>query len=204
MRKSFLFLIFIYLSIDSKGQDQNQEALSEIKKFQDELNQEYKDPDESPLEPSERKKFKRHDFFASDLKFRVNARLDRNVDNEIFQMKTSTTRLAKYRKYAIASFQISGQEFRLTIYQSIDLMSKPEYKDHLFLPFTDNTTGESTYGGGRYLDLKIIDGNDMTIDFNKAYNPYCAYSNRYSCPKVPEENNLPVEILAGVRYNDKH
>ena len=80
----------------------------------------------------------------------------------------------------------------------------PQYKNHLFFPFTDLTTGSITYGAGRYIDLTIPkSGNTIVIDFNKAYNPFCAYSDGYSCPLVPADNNLDTEILAGVKFIGK-
>jgi uncharacterized protein len=87
----------------------------------------------------------------------------------------------------------------LNIYRNIDLSKKKEYKNYLFLPFLDLTSGNESYGGGRYIDMRIPKGNIITIDFNKAYNPYCAYNHKYSCPVVPDENNLNIEIKAGVK-----
>ena len=85
----------------------------------------------------------------------------------------------------------------------MDLMRKDAYKDYLFLPFRDATNGKQTYGGGKYLDLKIPEGNEIIIDFNKSYHPYCAYNaHDYNCPIVPEENTLSLEIKAGVMYDD--
>jgi uncharacterized protein (DUF1684 family) len=87
-------------------------------------------------------------------------------------------------------------------------MAVPEYKDHLFLPFTDLTSGEETYTAGRYIDLSFEDiiDNKVVIDFNKAYNPYCAYvSGKYNCPIPPRENTLSVAILAGEKnYGKEH
>jgi len=83
-------------------------------------------------------------------------------------------------------------------------MNNPEYKDYLFFPFTDLTNNASTYGGGRYIDLRIPQGNVIVLDFNKAYNPSCAYSPKYSCPIVPGENNIDVAITAGVKYEGHH
>jgi uncharacterized protein len=83
-------------------------------------------------------------------------------------------------------------------------LNKPEYKDYLFLPFTDLTNGVQTYQGGRYLDLRIPQGDEIVIDFNQSYNPYCAYSGRYSCPVVPSENHLDMEVLAGVKSLGKY
>ncbi|MBP7982432.1 MAG: DUF1684 domain-containing protein, partial [Kaistella sp.] len=77
------------------------------------------------------------------------------------------------------------------------------YEDYLFLPFRDETNGKETYGGGKYIDLRIPDGNEIVIDFNQSYQPYCAYNAYdYSCPIVPEENFLPLRIEAGVMYDD--
>ncbi|MCK5678470.1 MAG: DUF1684 domain-containing protein, partial [Flavobacteriaceae bacterium] len=92
----------------------------------------------------------------------------------------------------------------LEIYQNQKLILTTDYEDYLFLPFTDKTNGESTYGGGRYLDLKIPDGDTTVIDFNKAYNPYCAYNHKYSCPIPPKANQLDVEINAGVKAYEEH
>jgi uncharacterized protein (DUF1684 family) len=78
-------------------------------------------------------------------------------------------------------------------------MRQEEYRDYLFLPFADLTNGEETYGGGRYLDLTIPTGNTILLDFNKAYNPYCAYNPKYSCPLVPKQNRLDIPIIAGVK-----
>lgn len=83
-------------------------------------------------------------------------------------------------------------------------MATVQYKDYLFFPFTDTTNGNETYDGGRYIDLRIpASGNEIIIDFNKAYNPFCAYSAGYSCPIVPAENNLDIPITVGVRYYKK-
>jgi uncharacterized protein (DUF1684 family) len=87
-------------------------------------------------------------------------------------------------------------------------MTTAQYKDHLFIPFTDATSGEGTYESGRYIDLDIKDitDNKFTIDFNKAYNPYCAYvTGRYNCPIPPVENRLAVAIRAGEKaFGKKH
>ncbi len=87
----------------------------------------------------------------------------------------------------------------LLAYQNLDLLkNKPEYRK-LFVPFNDYTNGVSSYGGGRYLDIDIPAGDKTIIDFNFAYNPYCAYHDRWSCPIPPSENNLDIEVEAGVK-----
>jgi len=81
----------------------------------------------------------------------------------------------------------------------LDLIKKDGFEDYLFLPFSDTTNGNETYIGGRYIDCRIQKDLEWTIDFNKAYNPYCAYNYKYSCPIVPMENDLPIAIIAGVK-----
>ena len=114
-------------------------------------------------------------------------------------MSTSGKTKQQYRVYGIIHFNLHDTAVSLTIYQSRSLMSSEKYKEHLFIPFTDLTSGRETYGGGRYIDLSISDisNNTYIIDFNKAYNPYCAYTTGYNCPIPPKENDLSVAIKAG-------
>ncbi|MNH33262.1 hypothetical protein D3C86_1572800 [compost metagenome] len=114
-------------------------------------------------------------------------------------MPTTTARKPVYEKYGEAHFKLNGKDLVLSIYQSHSLREKAEYKDHLFLPFMDLTNGEESYGGGRFLDLTIPEDDTIVIDFNKAYNPYCAYNHKYSCPIPPKENDMNTEIKAGVK-----
>ena len=99
----------------------------------------------------------------------------------------------------IDDFKLKGQQFNLNIYQNVE----SEDKDYLFLPFSDETNGIESYGGGRYIDLRIPEGNQLTIDFNSAYNPYCAYNDKYSCPLTPRKNHLDVEVKAGIKVFEK-
>ena len=104
-----------------------------------------------------------------------------------------------YQRYALASFILKGKPMQLTLYKSLALAQNPLYSDYLFLPFTDDTNSQTTYGGGRYIDMRTGDIRDgkIIIDFNKAYNPYCAFSGGYSCPKPPDENRLAIAVEAG-------
>ncbi len=114
-------------------------------------------------------------------------------------MKTTGTRLPEYVKYGELIFLLNENEFKLNLYQNVELIKKEGYADYLFLPFSDLTCGKESYLGGRYIDMRIPKGDKVTIDFNKAYNPYCAYNHKYSCPIVPLDNDLEIEILAGVK-----
>jgi len=177
----------------------NSEIVKEIELFQKQLNEEFKNPDTSPLPDRYRKDFDGLDFFKPDTSFRVIASLERTADAIPFMMPTTTDRLSEEVVYGIANFTLNGKNYSLEVYQNLELMETAEYKDYLFLPFLDNTNGEETYTGGRYLDLAISEGNSIVLDFNRAYNPYCVYNKKYSCPIVPKRNNLNVKIKAGVK-----
>lgn len=178
------------------------DKLADILLFQKELNAEFKDPETSPLADRFRIKFETLDFFDPDTNYVIKAEFVRTPEALPFSMPTTTDRESTEVVYAIAKFSINGKPHELEIYQSPDLITQDKYEDYLFLPFTDNTNGEETYGGGRYLDLRIPDGNSIILDFNKAYNPYCAYNKKFSCPLVPAVNNLNTDVKAGVRAFD--
>lgn len=167
--------------------------------FQKKLNSEYADPKISPLMADDLKTFKSLDFFPVSANYSVNATLVKAKGGKVFEMKTSRNYTPKYIKYGTLNFKINGKDFKLAVYQSLELMVQEKYKNHLFLPFSDLTSGKQSYIGGRYIDLEIPKGNTIAIDFNQAYNPYCAYNYKYSCPLVPQENDLKVEIKAGVK-----
>ena len=114
-------------------------------------------------------------------------------------MRTTTDRTPTYQPIGTLEFRLAGKKQRLTVYRSPPLSAKPEYAHSLFVPFTDLTNGAATYGGGRYLDLTGPLGPTVDLDFNKAYNPYCAYGGKYSCPLPPVENHLQVPVTAGVK-----
>jgi len=181
-----------------------EKATDEIKEFRKELNEDYKGMDntKSPLSLEQKDKFKKsggHKFYPINLGLRINADLDTTIESKNINFETTTERIAVYDVYGVATFKVDGKEQKVNIYQSHYLRDKEEYKDHLFLPFNDLTNGGDTYGGGRYIDLKTTDitNNTLTIDFNKAYNPYCAYGDGWNCPIPPPENNLQIAITAG-------
>ena len=168
-------------------------------KFQAELNESFADSLKSPLMEEDLSQFEGLDFYPISEKFIVEAKFIRTKNEKAFQMKTTTARTPIYKKYGELHFKIDGKELKLNVYQNIELNKKPGFDDYLFLPFSDTTCGKESYIGGRYVDTKIQKGKKWTIDFNKAYNPYCAYNYKYSCPIVPLENDLAIEINAGVK-----
>ena len=139
-------------------------------------------------------------FFPIDEKYKVSTRVEKIYEAPWFKMETSGKEKKVYRVYAILHFKVNDSLYKLQVYQSQELMGIKEYVDYLFIPFTDLTTGEESYENGRYIEMKTaeLEGDTYILDFNKAYNPYCAYvSNVYNCPIPPRENDLPVAIRAG-------
>jgi len=196
--------IILLLLISALSCGQSKQSILGETEFQREINSEYKDASKSPLKEKDREKFKGLDFFKFDSVYVVTAKFVRTVDEQPFKMKTTTDRLPEYVKYGELIFDLKGKPFKLNIYQNQDLIKKEGFEDYLFLPFLDNTNGEESYGGGRYIDMRIPDGDTIIVDFNSAYNPYCAYNEKYSCPIVPRENYLDTEVRAGVKAFKKH
>jgi len=155
------------------------------------------------LDSAEAAHFKGICYFGIDKSYIVKAQFKREK-GEKFQMPMSKARVVYYRKYGTLTFAKNDTTCVLTVYENLSLKKNKEYKDYLFLPFKDKTSGHESYGAGRYLDLQKSKEQSWEIDFNLAYHPYCAYSDRYSCPLVPAENKIPVEIRAGECYNGDH
>jgi uncharacterized protein len=176
----------------------SQDFTKENKTFRKKINKEFKNPDESPLTKEDFETFKSLSFFPLNESFSVQAVLVINNLPQLFKMPTTTDRQPIYSTYGELIFTLNGTEYILQVYQNQDLLNKEGFEDYLFVPFTDETNGKETYGGGRYLDFRIPTTESVVVDFNKAYNPYCAYSDRYSCPKVPPINHLPIRVEAGV------
>lgn len=194
MRK---LLIFFLLCSNLTFSQHNEK---EVLKYQKELNDSYLNPESSPLKEDELKDFKGLSFYPYNEKFVVKATLEKLENQPVFKMPTSGTNKPDYKRYGILHFTIDNKKFQLEVYQNLDLIKRKGYKKHLFLPFIDETSGNETYGAGRYLDIEIPDGSEIVLDFNKAYHPYCAYTIGYSCPITPDVNFLKTEILAGVKF----
>ncbi len=172
--------------------------------WQKKMNADFKDATKSPLKKKDREIFSSLDFFKHDSAFIFNANLVKTPNTPFFEMPTSSGDITKERVYGILNFTYKNKTYKLEVYQGEELMTTSGYEDYLFLPFYDDTNGETTYGGGRYIGLKIPDGSTIKIDFNEAYNPYCAYNEKFSCPIVPQNNYLAFKVLAGVKAYKKH
>jgi len=201
MKKIVIIILFL---VATNTNSQESEKIIDVTTFQNDLNEQYADEKKSPLTKEDFKTFESLEFFPIDTSYRVVAKLKYFKNSKPFNMKTTTDRVSVYRVFATATFKIHGEKHVLQIYQSQQLLLTEEFNDYLFLPFTDESNGSSSYGGGRFIDLKVTDQDTIIIDFNKAYNPYCAYSDRYSCAIPPKVNHLNTEILAGVKAYKEH
>jgi uncharacterized protein len=198
MRMNYLFL-FLVTAITSLGQVKKDSIIKNIKVEQEKLVKFYLDSTTTPLAKSERKDFEGIHHFPVNLKYRVVAQLEKFDQKDTVIFPTSSGKKKRYIKYAKANFKIDGKKHSLVLYRMADI-KKLEYAKLLFLPFTDLTSNNETYGGGRYIDLEITDANSILIDFNLCYQPYCAYShNGWNCPIPPQENFVNTKIKAGVK-----
>jgi uncharacterized protein len=138
-------------------------------------------------------------FFPPDRSYCVWAVVQLTPGSVPFLIPTHSGKQKPFREYGTLTFTVHDSTLELHIYQSIDMLNDAAHKDDLFVPFTDESNYEDTYGGGRYIDLSVKDitDNRILLDFNKCYNPYCAYTDGFSCPIPPKENHLHVEINAG-------
>ncbi|HET8810491.1 MAG TPA: DUF1684 domain-containing protein [Flavobacteriaceae bacterium] len=182
---------------------QDSTAVEKAMAYQQHLNKEFSEPKTSPLPEEKIAKFDGLPFFEIEEELIFEAEFFRTPNESPFAMATTTGGENMFVKYGEVYFSIDGKEYTLNIYQSQRLSADPAYANYLFVPFTDLTNGKTTYGGGRYLDLYIPEGETILLDFNRAYNPYCAYNAKYSCPIPPAENHLEIPIKAGVKY-EKH
>ena len=187
-----LLVVVIYTLNETGGS--NEVYNKEIEKERLQKNKDFlSDNPAFPLKPEQKKTFQGLNYFSPNIAYKIEAALEVLNQDSVLSMVTTTGEKQKYVRYAYAHFQLESQKMRLTIYKSMDRLTK----GMLFAPFTDLSNGKETYEGGRYLDVKSNNGNTMILDFNKAYNPYCAYNETYSCPIPPRENHLKMSVLVG-------
>jgi len=143
----------------------------------------------SPLSVKQKKTFQGLRYYQENPALRFDTKVEPFDEHKHVQMQTSTGEIQEYLKYGLFRFEVDGIPAEMTVYTSED--------GETFVPFADTTSGKETYGAGRYLELEHHGGNQFQVDFNLAYNPWCAYSPEYTCPIPPEENRLSVPIRAG-------
>ncbi len=191
------FLFSFSTKAQKAGEFDNKKYVSGLKKDRAQKDIEMRTDEKSPIPDEEKAIFKKLNYYKPNTEFRKVAVFTRFDQATHFLMKTSTERLPEYSVYGVVNFSHDGKKYSLNIYQNIELVKKPEYEKHLFVPFNDETNGKETYDGGRFLDLSETGADTLVLDFNLAYNPYCAYNHKYSCPIPPQSNNLNIKIEAG-------
>lgn len=169
--------------------------MNPIKRFRTQKDQFFAEHPQSPLTHEQKHDFSGLQYFPEnpDLVFKVTVK--EFSEKKQVTMQTSTGDVQTYLRYGQFQFEVDGQQAELTIYAS---------EHDFFLPFVDKLAGKETYGAGRYLDPKPLGKGKFVIDFNEAYNPYCAYNDHWSCPLPPAENRLAVPIRAGEKIFDQH
>jgi len=179
-----------------------EQITASIKRERVEKNDFFKRGSNSPLPEKSKSDFPGLDYFPVDLTYRLNLYLKKYDNPKVFKIITSTGDRRDTQRYGYFNFELNGVATKLQVYKLLDTQKRnPGY---LFLPFTDETSGVESYPGGRYLDLKENASGYYTVDFNVAYNPLCAYGKEgYNCPIPPEENRLPLKILAGEKKYEK-
>lgn len=195
--KQIIFLVAVVALIaivfySFQGSD-DLDYLAQLERERKDTDRFMKTSSESPI--PDKQNFTGLKYFPPDQKYRVLADLEPVTNKKTITLGNSDGLEQRYTEYAYAVFSIDGTENRLLILESIDPGVK---RGTLFLAFADKTSANETYGAGRYLDVTKTPGaSTITLDFNKAYNPYCAYNDTYSCPFPPPENLLKIPILAG-------
>ncbi len=198
----FLFSLLAECQRTSQYSPEQQKIVRAILKIRAEKDSAFAAADWSPLLPEDKAHFKGLKYYPIDLSLRFEGpivKYDTLIPDTIMGTRGD---LRPAVKYGYFPFTYQGKEYRLQIYQIKH--KNPEYDKYLFLGFTDATTGKETYGAGRYIDLEINPQNRYVVDFNLAYNPYCAYNPRYTCAIPPEENRLPFPVRAGEKIFKEH
>lgn len=166
--------------------------LSNYRQNKDEF---FREHPQSPLTHEQRETFFGLNYFPENSDLRLLVDVERIEGKDTIQVQTSTGDIQVYQRYGTFDFEVEGQSVNLAIY-----MNQHGY----FLPFVDSLANSETYGAGRYLEPEEQPDGRFTIDFNLAYNPYCAYNERWSCPLTPAENRIKVPIRAGEMIFEEH
>jgi uncharacterized protein (DUF1684 family) len=164
-----------------------------ISKIRNEKDVYFKESEGSPI--TEKEKFRGLDYFAITPKYKVIGKLSIVDTLSVLKVLRNDGKLTQYKRFARVSFLLDNIEHSVVLLKQLD---QSEGDASLFMPFTDLSNGKETYQTGRYIDLHYKDGQKtIEVDFNLAYNPYCAYNYKYSCPIPPRENFIQANILAG-------
>jgi uncharacterized protein (DUF1684 family) len=166
------------------------DGMSKLEHFRMQKDEFFRTAPLSPLPPDQKGSFEGLNYFPENPDLDLTVEMEPFEDVEAVQIQTNTGEVQRYERYGRFRFTVEGEEVALTIYRN---------EQGYFLPFTDALAGKETYGAGRYLEPEEFPDGRFRVDFNMAYNPYCAYNPNWSCPLTPTENRLKVPIRAGER-----
>ncbi|MFQ5863848.1 MAG: DUF1684 domain-containing protein [bacterium] len=191
----FMIPLLLFFGLFGSGDDESK-IYYQIQKHRIEKDRLFRKSDSSPLPGKDKKQFQGLKYYPIDLKYRFEVTLHKYEEAKTIKIITSVGTLRDALKYGYFQFNMEGKECKLQVYKMLDVQGK--FPNYLFVPFMDVTTGKGSYSGGRYIDLVENDSGVYILDFNMAYNPYCAYGKEgYVCPIPPVENRLDVEVRAG-------
>jgi len=192
MTKKYFALLLLLISLKSFAQDYP----AQIAAFRKNYMNDFLEDKNSPLKKEDLQYLQ---FYDADSTYRVKAKYQLAQNPQTFIMPVFSGTGRQYAPYAVLTFTLKNKPMQLTVYRSL------AHKDYVLLLFNDETNGKETYGGGRYIDMSENEfkNGEVTLDFNKAYNPYCAFSAGYSCPKPPDGNNLNIAVQAGEKKYGK-
>ena len=195
----FYFLFYMQKDGDDSSEDNNDKVayITKMNNSRVEKDIEFSDSTRSRFNAEERASFHGLNYFEVEPDYRIEVVFNIDTSLPAFKMPTNTDRTPNYRIYGYLNFEIHDTACSLTAFQNMDYKDHPEYGGYLFIPFSDKTNGNESYGAGRYIDIPIPSESSFVLDFNEAYNPYCAYADRWSCPLVPFENYLEISMPAG-------
>lgn len=190
-------LIMTLMSLPDKDTVEATSAYKEeIEKERTKKDEDFVTEDWSPLEDEDKSTFHGLHYFAVNPVFKVEASLEWMGFKQAFIVNTTQGKSRRYLKSAVAKFELEGKEIYLTLLKP--QLAQKGMENVYTLAFTDETSGRTSYGAGRYLELELETGSlSTTIDFNKAFNPYCAYNKKFDCVIPPSENHIAVAIDAG-------
>ncbi|GAB1449154.1 MAG: DUF1684 domain-containing protein [Bacteroidia bacterium] len=195
-------MLFLLVSIIACGPQVDEAYRAQLSTERIQENETFFNPETSPLDSAELLHFGGLKYFPIDEQWKVKASLERFQNQDTFSLPHSHERTKPYRRYGKVKFTLLNTACELIVLESAN--KKPGYENYLLVCFRDQSSGKTTYEAGRYLDITIPEGNEVELDFNKAYNPYCAYSDRFTCPIPPKENFIPLAVEAGVKYSGEH
>lgn len=205
MRRSLQYIISVIIICSSVVVSGQNAYIEEVEQFRTARDAMFGAPEKSPLSAEQITAFDGLQYFPIDEKYSVKAILNTLEAEDSRRLKMSAGGREKFQQYGTISMQLDGREYTMDVYRKGDLQDLSGQEGELFLPFMDASSGKETSAMGRYVSVSLpAEGNEVTVDFNKAINPFAAYNSEYSSPLAPDVNTIDISLLAGERkYEDR-